>query len=126
MVNITHGDFRPGSKIIVLSLEQTQRKTGLPADTALEAIIAGMKHLGVKTVAIGSRWVESTNRPMVDYLRSAGLKVESVTSRSDRGGSASTRSLQDGMRLAVELGREAMRVAPKAIRFKALGAVLPG
>lgn len=36
-------------------LAQTKAKTGIPTDAPLEALIAAMKHLGLKKVVIGSR-----------------------------------------------------------------------
>jgi len=102
-------------------LDEVRDRVSIPADTDLEAIIAAMHHLGIERIAIGSRWYESLNTAVGDYLGLAGIEV--VTRR------ASARSLAeneihshaDGMRLAVELGRQALRASPGA-----QGLLLPG
>ncbi len=95
-------------------LRQTEEKTGIPSDADLEAVIAGMKHLGVETVTIGSRWADEVNQALKDYLAAAGIRVVGQTSLGQWGAQAFAMPLEEGARLAVELGREAHALAPTA------------
>jgi hypothetical protein len=42
-------------------IEETGRKTGVTADAQAEATVAAMRHLGVKRIAVASRWSEELN-----------------------------------------------------------------
>jgi maleate cis-trans isomerase len=95
-------------------IEETQQKTGRPADSTNEAIIAAFERLGVKRIAIASRWADQLNRAMTDYLASAGLEVLAVTSEGQWAREAFSMSIERGFVLAMRLGREAMRRAPGA------------
>lgn len=95
-------------------LAEGVKRTGIPFSTDMENIITALDHLGVKKVAIGSRWHDGLNGAVAAYLALAGIEVV--------GRKASGRSLaentalktSDGMRLAVELGRSALEAAPEA------------
>ena len=50
-----------GRPRVVELLRQTKEKTGIPADAPLEALIAAMHHLGLKTLTIGSRWADAVS-----------------------------------------------------------------
>ncbi|MBI2910751.1 MAG: hypothetical protein HYY05_01315 [Chloroflexi bacterium] len=110
-----------GRSTILDLLRRTEERTSVPADSDLEAIIAGMKHLGVESVTVGSRWADEVNEALKAYLEAAGVRVLVQTSRGQWGAQAFAMPLEEGVRLAVELGREAYRLAPEAD-----GIVLPG
>jgi arylmalonate decarboxylase len=99
----------------VLELQkQTADKTGVLADSHAEATIAALEHLGTKRIAIGSRWADELNRRLTSYLTEAGIEVMAVTSANQWGKQAFSMSIEEGVKLAFQLGREAMRRAPKA------------
>jgi len=102
-------------------LEETTRRTGVPADSHAEASIAAMRHLGMRRIAVASRWSEELNRKLAAYFTSAGVEVLAVTSAGQWAKQASSMSIEGGVRLAFQLGREAMRKAPEAD-----GLLLPG
>lgn len=95
-------------------LKETKAKTGIPADAPLEALIAAMKHLGLKTLAIGSRWADAVNEAMVRYLEAGGIKVVAITKRNQWASDAAAMSLEEGMRTALAVGREAATLVPQA------------
>jgi maleate cis-trans isomerase len=95
-------------------LAETTRRTGVPADGAAEAIIAAFQRLGVRRVAIGSRWAEQLNQAMARYLTEAGIEVLYVTSVGQWGRQAFAMSIEEGVQLALQLGVEALRSAPQA------------
>lgn len=95
-------------------IEQVQARTGLRLDTPTEAIIAGLKHLGARKVTIASRWADQLNGRLSDYISSAGFEVLHMTSRNQWGKQAFAMSFEEGLGMALDVGREAARNAPDA------------
>jgi maleate cis-trans isomerase len=102
-----------GRPRVVDLLRQTKEKTGVPADAPLEALIAAMNHLGLKHLAIGSRWADAVNEAMIRYLEVGGIKVVGITKRNQWAADAFAMSLEEGLKLALEVGREAAKLAPQ-------------
>lgn len=99
----------------VLALTQeTARRTGVVADSHAEATVAALQHLGVRRIAVASRWSEQLNNALLTYLTEAKLEVLTVTSANQWAKQAFSMSIEEGIKLAFELGREAMRRAPDA------------
>ena len=99
----------------VLALaEETTRRTGLVADSHAEATVAALRHLGVRRIAIASRWSAQLNNALLDYLTQAEIEVLTVTSAGQWAKQAFSMSIEEGIKLAFQLGREAMRKAPNA------------
>jgi maleate cis-trans isomerase len=88
-------------------LKGTKEKTGIAADAPLEALIAAMNHLELKTLAIGSRWAEPVNEALTRYLESAGIRVVGITKRNQWASEAFAMTLEQGLEMALEVGREA-------------------
>ena len=95
-------------------IEQVQAKIGVRMDTPTEAIIAGLQHLGAKKVAIASRWADQLNGRLCEYLGLAGIEVLHITTRNQWGKQAFAMSLEEGLQMALDLGREAAGAAPLA------------
>ncbi len=95
-------------------LAQTKAKTGVSTDAPLEALIAAMKHLGLKKVAIGSRWGDDVNAALIRYLREGDVEVAGMTKRNQEAADAAAMSFEEGLQTALEVGREAARLAPDA------------
>jgi arylmalonate decarboxylase len=99
----------------VLDLQQqTVARTGLVADSHAEATIAALRHLGATRVTIVSRWADALNEKLLAYLRHGGIEVLAVTSANQWGKQAFSMSIEEGVKLAFQLGRDAMRRAPQA------------
>jgi arylmalonate decarboxylase len=99
----------------VLALaEETTRKTGAVADSHAEATIAALQHLGVRRLAVASRWSEQLNNALLAYLTQGGIEVLTVTSANQWAKQAFSMSIEEGVKLAFQLAREAMRAAPGA------------
>lgn len=103
-----------GRPRVLRLIEETQEKTGLPADSTNEAIIAALGRLGVEEIAVASRWASQLNQALTDYFAHAGIKVASITSEGQWAREAFGMSIEKGIVLAFRLGREAMRKAPHA------------
>jgi maleate cis-trans isomerase len=110
-----------GRSRVLHLIEETQVKAGLPADSTNEAMIAALEYLGIDEIAIASRWADQLNQAMRNYLTLAGIEIGAVTSEGQWAKEAFGMSIERGFVLAMQLGREAMRRAPRA---RAL--ILPG
>jgi maleate cis-trans isomerase len=99
----------------VLALQdQVRQRTGIEMDASLEAILAGLHRLGARRVVVASRWAEPLNRALCAYLDAGGVEVLATTARGQWAASAFGMSLEEGLRTALEVGREAARLAPAA------------
>lgn len=103
-----------GRPKVLQLLEETHKQTGLIADAHAEATIAAIKHFGAKRIAVASRWTDALNVKLIDYLTQAGLEILTITTASQWAKQAFSMSIEEGVRLAFQLGREAMRKGPKA------------
>jgi maleate isomerase len=103
-----------GRERVLGLLRQTKEKTGIPADAPLEALIAAMKHLELKSLTIGSRWADKVNDAIVRYLEAGGIQVIQITKRNQWATEAFAMTLEEGLNLALEVGREAAKLAPQA------------
>jgi maleate cis-trans isomerase len=95
-------------------IQETNERTGLPADVDAEAVVAAMRHLGVRRVAIASRWAKELNDKLIAYLEAADLEVVAITSEGQWAKEAFGMSVDKGIKLAFQLSRKAMREAPEA------------
>jgi arylmalonate decarboxylase len=102
-------------------LKETAGKTGVFADSHAEATIAAMRHMGMQRIAIASRWSTELNDKLVAYLEAADFEVLTVTGVGQWAAQAFSMSIEEGVKLAFQLGREAMKKAPTAD-----GLLLPG
>jgi maleate cis-trans isomerase len=102
-------------------LDQASARAGVPVDTDLEAIIAGVVHLGIDRVAIATRWSDDVNDGLVRYLAEADIEVVDIVSSARSIGENAAMDDATGMALAIELGRRAMQssAAPG-------GVIMPG
>jgi arylmalonate decarboxylase len=99
----------------VLELQrETSARTGVRGDSQAEATIAAFRHLGTTSIAIASRWTDELNERLCNYLRAGGLEVLAVTTANQWGKQAFSMSIEEGVKLAFQLGREAMRRSPRA------------
>jgi maleate cis-trans isomerase len=102
-------------------IEETTKRTGIPATCDLEGHVDCLRTLGFDRIAVASRWADDLNQKIVRYFAHAGIDVASITTAGQMAGLAFAMSLDMGIRLAIELSQEAMKAAPNA---KAL--LLPG
>jgi len=93
-------------------LEDMEKKTGIPGDAPIEAVIAAMNHLGLKKIAVGSRWADELNARVGDYLKAGGLEVVGITTRGQWAGEAFAMTFEQGLQTALEVGREAAELDP--------------
>lgn len=95
-------------------MEHVPRRFGVPLHATLEAIVAALAFVGARRIAMGSRFPAETNDVIAAYLGEAGIEVLDATARDIPLAQARQLAMEDGMRLALEVGREAMRAAATA------------
>ena len=95
-------------------LRQTKEKTGISADAPLEALIAAMKHLGLKKLAIGSRWADPVNEAIQRYLTAGDIEVIGTTKRNQWASDSFAMTIEQGLEMALDVAREAARTWPEA------------
>jgi len=93
-------------------LDEAEERTGIPGDGPIEAIIAAMNHLGLKRIAVGSRWADELNARVRAYLEAGGLEVAGITSRGQWAEQAFGMSFEEGLQTAIDVGREAATIDP--------------
>jgi maleate cis-trans isomerase len=103
-----------GRARVLALIEETARKTGAVADAHAEATVAALQHFGAKRIAVASRWSDQLNKLVVEYLKQAGIEVLTITGVGQWAAQAFSMSIEQGVKLSFQLGREAMRKAPKA------------
>ncbi len=95
-------------------LGETKERTGISADAPLEALIAAMKHLGLTRLAVGSRWADPVNDAIKRYLEAGGIEVVGITKRNQWASDSFAMTLEQGLEMALDVGREAARNWPEA------------
>jgi maleate cis-trans isomerase len=95
-------------------LRETKEKTGISADAPLEALIAALNHLGLTKLAIGSRWADPVNDAIKRYLEAGGIDVLGITKRNQWASDSFAMTLEQGLEMALDVGREAARTWPDA------------
>ena len=95
-------------------LRETKERTGISADAPLEALIAAMKHLGLSRLAVGSRWADPVNDAIKRYLEAGGIEVVGITKRNQWASDSFAMTLEQGLEMALDVGREAARTWPEA------------
>jgi maleate cis-trans isomerase len=100
-------------RVLQLLLE-TKERTGISADAPLEALIAAMKHLGLSRLAVGSRWADPVNDAIKRYLEAGGIDVVGITKRNQWASDSFAMTLEQGLEMALDVGREAAKTWPEA------------
>lgn len=76
-----------------------QEATGVPCTTMSHAIVAALRHLGIRRVAVATSYIDELNDKLVAYLTHAGFTVTAIEGMSIVGvkevGEVSTQSLVD-------------------------------
>lgn len=102
-------------------LSEVESTYDVRVDTDLEAIIAAAQHLGLRRVALGTRWKPEVNEGIAAYLAEADIEVVATVSESRTMRENAKLDDANGMRLALELGRAALS-SPEEPH----GVILPG
>lgn len=110
-------------RIVALAGEVARRHDGLPFYATLECVLEALGFLGARRLALASRFPPEVNAALGAYLRDGGVEVVTPTTRGLPLEAARRLSLEDGLRLSLEVAREAARADAEAV-FVAGGAAL--
>ena len=95
-------------------MQEVPDRFGVPLYATLEAMIDALAFLGGTRVAMGSRFPPDANAAIADYLHAARIEVTRTTSRDISLAQARELSMEAGMQLALDVGREALAASPDA------------
>jgi maleate cis-trans isomerase len=73
-----------------------------------------MNHLRLTKLAIGSRWADPVNDAIRRYLEAGGINVLGITKRNQWASDSFAMTLEQGLEMALDVGREAARTWPDA------------
>ena len=106
-----------GRERLLAILSGITQRWNVPADADLEAIIAGVKHLGARRVGLATRWATPMNDKLASYLAEAEIEVVSVANEGRSMVENASLDDETGMRLAIELGGQALEATgePEAL-----------
>lgn len=103
-----------GRKRVLEILAEAQSRSGIPCDTDLEAHIVALKYLGATRIVLATRWHETTNAALTQYLAEAGIEVIAVAARASSLEQHKTADPAADHQLALDLAAQALREAPQA------------
>lgn len=103
-----------GRQRVLALIAETACRTGAVADAQAEATVAALAHVGARRIAVASRWSDQLNAALTAYLAHAGIEVLAMTGVGQWAQQAFSMSIEEGVKLAFQLGRQAMRQAPGA------------
>jgi maleate cis-trans isomerase len=94
-------------------LTEAEQRSGIACDTDLEAHIAALKHLGASRIALATRWHDSTNNALKQYLAEAGIEVVALRARGSTLEQHKTADPTADHQLALDLA-QVLRDVPQA------------
>lgn len=111
-----------GRQHVLELLSQAEEHLGVPADAPLEAVIASMRHLGLSRLAVASRWDDELNAALLKYFEGSGIEIVGITKRGQWAKEAFGMSFEEGLNIALEVGREAAQFSGSQAVYVAGGA----
>ena len=104
--------FAGRKRILGFLDEAARRAPGIPTSADIEECIEGFGLLGCRRIAFAGRWDEALMGRVADYLRDGGLEPLGWVAQAHA--HATYAGPQDGIDLALELGRRAFNENPGA------------
>lgn len=77
--------FYRGAEFTDALRERMQEATGLPCTTMSHAIVASLRQLGIRRVAVATAYIDTLNERLVAYLASRGIAVTHIEGLSITG-----------------------------------------
>ena len=106
---------------ILLGLEGHDRllahiteRTGIPATSNMENVLAAARHLGLSKVVVANKWSDGMNETLGAFFARDGMEVVGVANKSMQPAEFSKISSGNSARLAYDLGRQALERHPEA------------
>lgn len=106
---------------ILLGLEGHDRlmahiteRTGIPATSAMNNVLAAAKHLGLRKIVVANKWSAEMNKVLAAFFAREGIEVVGVSNKSMQPAEFSKIPSADSARLAYDLGRQGLLDHPEA------------
>jgi maleate cis-trans isomerase len=106
--------FAGRARILDFIEEASRRAPAIPASADIEESIDGFKLLGCRRIALAGRWDAALMERVGAYLREAGLEMLGWVAEAHATQQVVDIRPQDGVDMALRLGRRAFRENPKA------------
>jgi maleate cis-trans isomerase len=103
-----------GRKRILGFLEEAGRRSSITAAADFEECIEGFKQLGCRRIAMAAKWDDGLMGRVAQYLREAGLEPLGWASQAHTAPQVMEVRPQDGIDMALALGRKALKENPQA------------
>lgn len=103
-----------GRDRILRLVAEAERRTGIPVSADFEESIDALRSLGVRRVAVAAKWDDALMSAVGRYLTDAGLDVAGLTAEAHTAEQVVAIASDDGIDLALRLGREAFKRFPDA------------
>lgn len=95
-------------------LAHITERTGIPATSNMENVLAAARHLGLGKVVVANKWSDEMNETLAAYFRRDGMEVVGVANKSMQPAEFSKMSSEGSAGLAYDLGRQALERHPDA------------
>jgi maleate cis-trans isomerase len=103
-----------GRRRILGFLEEAGRRSSIPASADFEECIEGFKALGCRRIALAAKWDDQLMGRVSRYLREAGLEPLGWATQAHTASQVVEVRPQDGVDMAIALGRRAFEQNPQA------------
>jgi maleate cis-trans isomerase len=103
-----------GRRRILGFIDEAGRRSSIPLAADFEECIEGFKALGCRRIAMAAKWDDKLMGQVAQYLREAGLEPLGWASQAHTASQVMDVRPQDGIDLAIALGRRALTENPQA------------
>lgn len=103
-----------GRKRLLQFLDEANNRSNIPTTGDFEEVIEAFQSLGITRVAVAAKWHPQLMQGVADYLADAGIETVGMTAESRTAQQVVALSSADGIQMALELGRTALRDYPQA------------
>ena len=103
-----------GPDFLTRLLTYIENKANVPATSTVLNVVAAIKHLGLKKIAIANKWSNQMNSTLEEFFTRDGISVIGVNTRSMEPSEFVKISSEQSMTLGYQLGRRALEDYPTA------------
>lgn len=103
-----------GRTRILELLAEAGRRTSIPTTADFEEVVEAFQELGVKRVAVAAKWDDRLMQAVSAYLAEADIQTVGWSAEAHSAQQVVAIAPQEGIALALRLGRAALQEAPQA------------